>query len=96
MACIVYELANPDLREVFVATTTEDLGSELSRNRNAPPAAIAHWPLEYRRSLRVLDGFLDPDEAERHLREYRPPEGYRLVSRFFAAADSSNQRGASR
>lgn len=79
MAWIVYELVNPELKEAFATLAEEPLGAELTQNRKNPPAAIAHWPLEFRRDAVVLEAFRDCAEAERYLADYSPRAGFTAV-----------------
>ena len=82
MACMVYELVNPDLKEVFIGASCNSVESELAKNRAAPPSAIAHWPLEYRRKLKILELFETPAEMESYLKAAprRLEKGYKLIT----------------
>ena len=83
MTWTVYELANDAERELYVAVTSAELIEEMRRNRSRPPRAIAHWPLEPRKTLTVLDVFADAEEASAAVHRRRVEamaEGWRLLT----------------
>jgi hypothetical protein len=79
----VFEAANDDLKEIYVAWTRLPIHQAIGELGDEPPAVIAHWkPRRQRISYRSLEFDQSTDSARafiaRHLRK-RLPEGWKFV-----------------